>query len=118
MNKKYIIKESSKFNELIATAPKVMNQYFIIFYQDNAFSFNRYGISVGKKIGKAHIRNYLKRQVRAIAAEYQKNYSFNTDCIIMVRKSCLTIPFTKMECMLCQLLNKIKEKKDEEKKNS
>lgn len=118
MNKRYIIKESNRFNELIANAPKVMNQYFIVFYQDNSQAFNRYGISVGKKIGKAHIRNHLKRQVRAIVAEYQKNYFFSTDCIIMIRKSCLTIPFSKMEQMLLQLLNIIKEKKDEEKKIS
>lgn len=116
MNKKYIIKETKIFNEMIANSKKVSNQYFIVFYASNHFSYNRYGISVGKKIGKAVIRNRLKRQVRAILSDYQKHYVFNTDCIIMVRKNCLTISYNEMEKNLKQLLTMVKERKNEKEK--
>ncbi len=114
MNKRYIIKESKIFNDMISNAKKVTNQYFLIFYTKNSFPYNRYGISVGKKIGKAVTRNRLKRQTRVILAAYQKDYIFNTDCIIMVRKSCLLLSYKEMEKNLRQLLNIIK---DKEKKN-
>jgi len=118
MNKKYIIKESRVFNDMIANSKKQANKYFIVFYTPNNLPYNRYGISVGKKIGKAVIRNRLKRQVRAILSDYQKHYVFNGDCIIMVRKNCLTISYKEMKKNLEQLLTMIKEKKDEKEKIS
>ncbi len=113
MNKKYIIKESKIFNDMIANCSKVMNSYFIVFYTKNSFPYNRYGITVGKKIGKAVTRNRLKRQVRAILSAYQKHCSFHTDCIIMVRKSSLLLNFSQLEQNLTYLLNKIKENQNE-----
>lgn len=115
MNKKYIIKETETFNQMINNCSKMINHYFIIFYRHNSYPYNRYGISVGKKVGNAVVRNRLKRQIRAILSEYQKNYSFSQDCIIIVRKSCLDASFKQINCHLVQLLDKIKEKNNEEK---
>ena len=65
MNKKYIVKESRVFDEVIETGKKIKNYNFIIIYIEKKASPTKYGITVPKKVGKAHIRNYLKRRVRA-----------------------------------------------------
>ena len=117
MNKKYIIKQTQVFNEMIATCAKVANKNYIVFYRLNAFEYNRYGISVGKKIGHAVVRNKFKRQVRAILSSYQKDYPFGVDCIIMIRKSCIMTDFPMMKKQLFQLLNEMKEKIYESKEN-
>ena len=108
MNKKYIVKESRVFDEVIETGKKVKNYNFVIFYKEKKDSPTKYGITVPKKVGKAHIRNMLKRKVRAIIRNYNKNYEKNYNCIIIIRNSCLSLSYQELETSLQYLLDKIK----------
>ena len=116
MNKKYIIKESREFDKLIKEGPCLKNYNFLIFYEENNLPFNKYGISVPKKIGKAHLRNKLKRQTRAIIRNYQKSFSKNYNCIIIIRNSCLNLTYQELSDSLIKLLDKINKEKLYEKK--
>ena len=108
MNKKYIVKESRVFDEVIETGKKIKNYNFVIFYKENKDSPTKYGITVPKKVGKAHIRNMLKRKVRAIIRNYNKNYEKNYNCIIIIRNSCLSLSYQELSSSLQYLLDKIK----------
>ena len=108
MNKKYIVKESRVFDEVIENGKKIKNYNFVIFYKEKKDSPTRYGITVPKKVGKAHIRNNLKRKVRAIIRNYNKNYEKNYNCIIIIRNSCLNLSYQELSSSLQYLLDKIK----------
>ncbi len=108
MNKKYIVKESKIFDEVIETGKKIKNYNFIIFYKEIKESPTKYGITVPKKVGKAHIRNKLKRKVRSIIRIYNKTYEKNYNCIIIIRNSCLDLSYQELNNSLQYLLNKIK----------
>lgn len=108
MNKKYIVKESRVFDEVIETGKKIKNYNFVIFYKEKKDSPTKYGITVPKKVGKAHIRNMLKRKVRAIIRNYNKNYEKNYNCIIIIRNSCLSLSYQELSNSLQYLLDKIK----------
>ena len=108
MNKKYIVKESRVFDEVIETGKKIKNYNFVIFFKENKDSPTKYGITVPKKVGKAHIRNMLKRKVRAIIRNYNKNYEKNYNCIIIIRNSCLSLSYQELSSSLQYLLDKIK----------
>ena len=66
MNKKYIVKESRIFDEVIEAGQKVKNHNFVIFYKEKKDSPTKYGITVPKKVGKAHIRNKLKERLEQL----------------------------------------------------
>ena len=108
MNKKYIVKESRVFDEVIESGKKIKNYNFVIFYKEKKDSPTKYGISVPKKVGKAHIRNNLKRKVRAIIRNYNKTYEKNYNCIIIIRNSCLKLDYQELYSSLQYLLDKIK----------
>ena len=108
MNKKYIVKESRVFDEVIETGKKIKNYNFVIFFKEKKGSPTKYGITVPKKVGKAHIRNNLKRKVRAIIRNYNKNYEKNYNCIIIIRNSCLSLSYQELSSSLQYLLDKIK----------
>ena len=108
MNKKYIVKESRVFDEVIESGKKIKNYNFVIFYKEKKDSPTKYGITVPKKVGKAHIRNMLKRKVRAIIRNYNKNYEKNYNCIIIIRNSCLSLSYQELSSSLQYLLDKIK----------
>lgn len=108
MNKKYIVKESRVFDEVIETGKKIKNYNFVIFFKEKKDSPTKYGITIPKKVGKAHIRNNLKRKVRAIIRNYNKNYEKNYNCIIIIRNSCLSLSYQELSSSLQYLLDKIK----------
>ena len=60
MKKKYIIRKNEEIQEIVKTSKKLVNKYFIVYFRKNDFQYNRYCISVSKKLGKAHIRNLYK----------------------------------------------------------
>ena len=108
MNKQYIVKEKRDFDNIIKNGKKVKNYNFVIFFTKNKEEFNKYGITVPKKVGKAHIRNKLKRRVRAILRNYKKSYENNYNCIIIIRNSCLKLSYQELSSSLQYLLDKIK----------
>ena len=74
MRKIYIVKSARDFERIIKTGQLSKNKSFIVYYSDNNLPYNRYGISVGKKLGNAVYRNKYKRKIRAIIDNYKKNY--------------------------------------------
>ena len=74
MKKKYIVKMREEFNCLIKTGICSKNKYFVLYHLPNNKSYDRFGISVGKKIGNAVTRNKYKRKIRSIIDKYRKDY--------------------------------------------
>ena len=89
MKKRYIVKESKDFEKIIKEGICKKNRSFVIYTLKNNQKYNRYGISVGKKIGNAVIRNKYKRKIRHIIDNYKKSYVNNSDYIIILRKGAL-----------------------------
>ena len=71
MNKDKIIKKSETYSNIISKNNNYKSKYFSIYY-DQSKDNNKYGITVPKKVGKAHVRNKLKRQVKNIIIRQKK----------------------------------------------
>ena len=93
MKKINIVKENNDFSKIINKGKCVKDSNLVIYYQPNELNKARFGISVGTKVGKAHIRNKFKRQLRNIVDNYKFSYSNSKDYIIIVRKNCLDKTF-------------------------
>ncbi len=112
MKKVNIVKENRIFNNIIKLNRCVKDKNLVIYYKKNDNNANyRFGISVGKKIGCAVVRNNYKRKLRNIIDNHKKLYAKNLDYIIIVRKNCLNITFAEIEKSFVYLINKI-EKED------
>lgn len=90
MKNKRIIKENFAFQEVIEKKKSFKNQSFVIYVSDSEKGFLEYGISVGKKIGNAVVRNKIKRQIRMMFKEIICTYGDkNKQVIVLARKSYL-----------------------------
>ena len=93
MKKHETIKKHSEFSYLINNSKFIKNDEYIIYYDDNQYNKNRFGIAISKKIGTAVVRNKLKRQTREIINKLKSLFKNNRDYIIMIRKGCLNTSF-------------------------
>lgn len=62
--KKFRLLSVSDFSELKVDSLSFKKPSLIIYYKKNPYNQTRIGLSVPKKIGKAHDRNRLKRLIR------------------------------------------------------
>ncbi len=93
MKKKDMIKSKQEFSTLIKTSKFIKTNDYVIYYKENNLNKKRFGIAISNKIGKAHIRNKLKRQTREIIDQLNYLFKNNQDYIIMIRKGCLESTF-------------------------
>lgn len=114
MKKKNIIQKEREYTEIINKSPFTKNNYYIIYYRKNR-EINRYGISVPKKTGKAHIRNKIKRRIKNIIDLNEKNIHKTYDYVIIVRKRTIELNYQEMESYLIPLISKIGDQNESKK---
>ena len=97
MKKKYIVKNSRDFEKIIKEGKCKKNQCFIIHSKKSELEYDKYGISVSKKLGNAVFRNKYKRKIRSIIDNYKKMYINHEDYIIILRRGAVDKSFQDLE---------------------
>lgn len=86
MRKSYRVKKENEFQRVFETHDSVANRKFIIYQLAKPGQKHfRVGISVGKKIGNAAHRNWLKRRIRQTLLEVKPQIKDELDFIIIAR---------------------------------
>ena len=91
MNKKYIISKNEEIKKIIKLGTKKVSKYYIIYSQNNEVDYNRYAISVSKKLGNAVLRNSLKRKTKEILR--LNSINSNKNYVIILRKDILELDY-------------------------
>lgn len=108
MKKLYIVKSTREFEKIIKNGQLNKNRNYVIYSIENNLPYDRYGISVGKRIGNAVNRNKYKRKVRQIIDNCKKNYVKNRDYIIILRESAKNCTYQELETSFSSLINNIR----------
>ena len=114
MNKEHILKKNIDFQRIIRNNRPYRFKEYILYVEKNNDNSYHFGFSVGKKIGKAVIRNKIKRQLKHIISK--KDYQNGFNCIIIVNNNILNKSFKEMQYdlnVILEKLNLIKEKRDD-----
>ena len=110
MKRREMIKDKKVFNNIIQKGSFYKNKLFVIYIKEKKNENTMFGIAISNKTGKAHLRNKLKRKLRAIMDNNKKLFQNNYDYIIMIRKACQDASFQEMNDSLVSLINEIKVK--------
>ena len=94
MKKEYRVKKNQEIELILNNRIYKSNKYFTVYTRINKeTSHFRYAISVGKKIGKAVIRNHFKRKITAAISNLNIKLDNNVDVFIIARPTICDIDY-------------------------
>lgn len=105
MKKKNIVKDQKDFDKAFKLRNQLKSKYFYVYINDNNYPNYRFGICVSKKIGKAVLRNKLKRRIKDIVDKSQLQFP-NKDYIIVLKKSTKEADYLELKKDLTEILKK------------
>lgn len=105
MKKINILKKNEDFSRIIKNEKPYKYKDYIIYKENHVGKNYQFGISVGKKIGNAVVRNKIRRQIKNIID--QNNYQKGFNCIIIVKKGIIEKNFSEMKEDLEVIMKKI-----------
>ena len=112
MKKEYRIKTSDDIELVMKKGYSKANRTFIVYKYSNPNTKKyRIAISAPKKLGKAVVRNKVKRQIRAILQQNDVLLQEGYDYFIIARPDILTVDFQMATKQMIHILNLIMKKK-------
>ncbi|MFI3210854.1 MAG: ribonuclease P protein component [Peptostreptococcaceae bacterium] len=102
------LRKDKEFRKVYQRGKSFANKYLVIYIMKNNLDDNRLGISVSKKIGKAIIRNKVKRRIReAYRLHIDEKLTINGyDIIFIARKPSSDCSYTDIEKSVISLFKK------------
>ena len=82
------------------------NGYLVLYARKNRTECNRVGITVSKKLGKAHIRNRVRRRFREVYRLNEEAFLPGWDIVIVARSRAIDADFEKLTAAFLQLAGK------------
>lgn len=113
MKKANILKSSADFDRIIKKKNSVVNNFYIINFENNNDDVPKFGITFKKNLCNAVMRNKLKRQIKSIIDTNKNIYQNNKNYIIIIRQGSLSKKYEELEKELIILFTKVKEKNNE-----
>lgn len=70
--------------------------YLVLYARKNRTGSNRVGITVSKKLGKAHVRNRTRRRLREVYRLNEDRFQPGWDIVVVARSKAVEAPFEKL----------------------
>lgn len=86
----------AEFLRVYETGRKVFSRYCVVFAAGNSLAFSRFGVTATKKLGKANVRNRLKRWTREVYRQQRDPLGLDQrslDIIVNVKPNAADVAF-------------------------
>lgn len=93
------------FRKLYRTDGKA-NGFLVLYAKANYTDRNRVGVTVSKKLGKAHVRNRVRRRLREIYRLNEAQFASGYDIVVVARSRCVDADFSKLTAAYLSLAEK------------
>ena len=110
LNKENRLKKRKEFGYIYKNGACVHGKYLTLLYTPSKLKRARIGFSVSKKVGKAYIRNKVKRRLRAAVRAILPNMKANTNYIFLAKTGIDTLEYQDIDREVQNILRKLGEK--------
>lgn len=109
MKKKFRIKKNGDFQKVFKHGKSFANRQLVIYHiEKSEQDYFRIGLSVGKKIGNAVVRNRIKRHLRQAFQELQPTIRSGYDFVIIARMPTKDLDYQTIRKSVVHLLTREK----------
>jgi ribonuclease P protein component len=105
--KNHRILKRHEFLEFYASGKAVHSSGFVLVYKDEKTGISRIGITVSRKVGKAAVRNRIKRVIREYYRHNRSNLTGCRDFHVIAKKQASTLTNAQLIVMLGRLFEKL-----------
>lgn len=104
------LRKNKEFNYIYKKGDKVSTEHFTLFVVKSKYNNYRIGFSVSKKLGKANVRNKLKRRLREIVRRDIDVKNFQ-NYVLLAREGAEKLEFRPLQEEVKKLFFKYEKKK-------
>lgn len=109
MQKELRLRKNKDFQLVFRKGSSVANRQLVLYvYKNEETKHFRAGISVSKKIGRAVVRNKLKRRLKEIVRLHAQHIPQGVDLVLIVRPQAVQLTYQELAKSFVHLLKKAK----------
>lgn len=97
MEKKHRIRKSTEFKRAYVKGKNYWNRNFTLYIKKNNLNYTRFGIVVTKKLGKAVVRNKIKRKIREINRSLLPLLEEGYDIVLIPKKNTVDLSYEELK---------------------
>ena len=101
------LKDSARFRKLYRSGDSAVTGCLVIYRKPNRTDENRIGITVGKKLGHAVVRNRARRRIREIYRLHEEEFLSGNDLVIVVRTAAVYAGYGEIEACFLKAARKL-----------
>lgn len=104
MEKKYFLKKDFDFKKVYKNRKTFGNKNFTLYVRKNGLDHCRMGFSINKKVGKAVVRNKIKRRLRALFEKYNTRILPGWDFVFVIKTNVADLEYSQIESAFYHIL--------------
>lgn len=107
MKQTVAIKQPHLFRRAYAKGKSAVTPTVVLYARKNGQSFNRLGLTVGTKVGKAVVRNRVRRRLRESYRGHEEAVKKGYDLVLVARSAAADARFRQLDRHLLSLLKRL-----------
>ncbi|MBR3561286.1 MAG: ribonuclease P protein component [Oscillospiraceae bacterium] len=97
MKKATTLKLNYEFRRVYSKGSSGVSPFFVVYARPNRSCRNRLGVTVSTKLGKAVVRNRIRRRLREVYRLAQGSMKQGYDVVLVGRRRALAAPYSELE---------------------
>jgi ribonuclease P protein component len=109
LQRKYRLKRREDFRRVFRAGISVANRQFVVYtFSRSEKGPSRLGVSVSRKVGKAVVRNRVKRLVKEVVRHWMNDIRPSLDIVVIARNPAAELNYDQVKSSLRHVFNKAK----------
>lgn len=105
MKNYHSLRKTRDFQMVYNRGKSKANKYLVFYYKENGLDYNRFGISVSKKVGNSVVRHRITRLIRESYRLNQKNLKEGYDMVVIARNTAKGLDYHKIVSAFLHLVD-------------